>query len=110
MRWTKVMHARAEKGREGGEGSVACAMERDRCAVPLITSSNSRPLNQRVNNQFRLAERTRWMKVMHVTAEKEREGGGGERSACNGARSMRRPIDHIAPLPPSTKESQARRT
>ena len=88
MRWTKVMHARAAKGREGGEGSVACAMERDRCAVPLITSSNSRPLNQRVNNQFRLAERTRWMKVMHVTAEKEREGGGGsvaramERDQC----------------------------
>ena len=45
------MHARAATGREGGEGSVACAMERDRCAVPLITSPNSRPLNQRVTGK-----------------------------------------------------------
>ena len=47
----KVLHARGAKGREGWEGSVARAMERDRCAVPLVTSPHSHPLDQRVNNQ-----------------------------------------------------------
>ena len=46
------MLVRAAKGREGGEGSVARAMERDRCAVPSITSPHSRAFDQKVNNQL----------------------------------------------------------